>query len=360
MRRRALAVAAVVLVNVLAVELGCQLAYRLKSGHWLATRRGGYTRPMFRRHPYLAASGRPGAVFDNKGSLLRHNAAGHRGPLPPAPRDRERVRVVTLGGSTTYCSHLPEDRTWPAQLERELGPGYEVINLAAPAYSTVENLIQTALWLSDLEPDIAVYLEGWNDAHNSHVAGLRGDYSDFHGPRLLVELSLTPWQAPTRLASLHFARYFLAAADERQPSPEGGPLRLTGRPDERALGLYRRNLKLIAALCRAQGIEPLFVPQRLNDAALTSDESSHWVPFVRDKDLPGVIRAYNEAMADAARGSGVSFVRGLMTEGFGLEDYVDKGHLSERGSAKVARHVAEELRQMRAPPAKGRAGRAAR
>jgi hypothetical protein len=45
-------------------------------------------------------------------------------------------------------------------LEKELGPGYEVINLGVPGYSTVENLIQTALILPSLNPDVAIFLCG--------------------------------------------------------------------------------------------------------------------------------------------------------------------------------------------------------
>lgn len=347
--RGAAALAAWLILVASSVELACQAAYRVKAGHWLATAQRHFHQVMFQRHPYLAVAGQAGIAYDDKGVKLKHNDTGYRGRPPREPRPPGVVRVVALGGSTTYCTHLSEHQAWPALLQEELGPGFEVLNMGVPGYSTVENLIQTALQLSDLRPDVAVYMEGWNDVRSSHVEGLKADYSDFHGPHLIAELNLAPLQRPTRWASLYFARYFLLPKDELPTPPKGGPKRLTAEPDERALALYRRNLKLISALCRAQGITPLFVPQRLNDSALTG-EGGYWVPFVKDKDLPAIMRAYNAAMGEVAAAEKVRFAGDMLKQQFEAKDYADQGHFSEAGSRKVAKTLAAAIRKIRPSP----------
>src|SRR5207248_966092 len=99
---------------------------------------------------------------------------------PEVSRAKPRLRMVTLGGSSTYCTLVSDDETWPHYLGKHRS--CEVINLGLPGYTSLENLIQANLWFSELKPDIAVLYGGWNDLRNAHVLGLKPDYSDFHGP----------------------------------------------------------------------------------------------------------------------------------------------------------------------------------
>jgi lysophospholipase L1-like esterase len=299
---------------------------------------------MFSGHPYLVAVPTPSEAVTYGGNRVSHNSLGFRGPETTREKPAGVTRIATLGASTTYSTGVGDDETWQRHLEAELGPGFEVLNFGVPGYTTVENLIQTALWLSDYQPDVAVYFEGWADARNQHIAHLAPDYSGFHGRFQFTNLRLDEMRPGRRSAVLF---YLKGALDRLTPGlfylsahSEPGPGALEPAIDPRALDLYRRNLASIAALCRQQGIEPLFVPQRINPAALTADEPYGWLPYVRDRDVPAVIAAYNAAMEEVAAEEGVPFAREILDLDLGPADFVDQGHFSPSGTAKFARALA--------------------
>jgi len=58
------------------------------------------------------------------------------GPADPA----QRMRIVCVGDSFVFGEGVPIERTLPRQLERLLGPRYEVINGGQPGWGTAEEL----------------------------------------------------------------------------------------------------------------------------------------------------------------------------------------------------------------------------
>jgi lysophospholipase L1-like esterase len=63
------------------------------------------------------------------------NSRGARGTREYAiPKPPSVVRIVALGDSVTFGFGVPDEATWPAQLEAVL-PGVEVVNLGEPAYA---------------------------------------------------------------------------------------------------------------------------------------------------------------------------------------------------------------------------------
>src|SRR5262249_16897291 len=163
-----------------------------------------YTRVMFARHPYLVGTPLPNIDETQRGTHLVHNGYGIRGEKFDLQKKPGIKRIVTLGGSSTYCVRVSQGDTWPELLARDLGGGYEVLNLGVPGYSTAENLIQTALVLSDLSPDIAIYYEGWNDVRDMHIKDLKPDYSNFHPRSQYHFLGFGNEGAPHALASIYY------------------------------------------------------------------------------------------------------------------------------------------------------------
>ena len=98
------------------------------------------------------------------------NASGFRGEDFPADKAAEVVRIVTLGASSTFGYHAPDDETYPMHLERYLNRHcdaplrFEVLNLGIPHLNSRE---VAALFLEEgipLQPDIATLYLGANDA----------------------------------------------------------------------------------------------------------------------------------------------------------------------------------------------------
>src|SRR5262249_41765247 len=139
-----------------------------------------------------------------------------------------------------------------------------------PGYSTAENVIQTALEQYDLAPDIAIYYLGWADIRNTHIEGLRDDYSDFHAHSQLRNLHLdrTPlanWSVVLRVFEMGMDRFVY----HEGYFPARG--QLTSQVDPGALAIYNYTVRTLSALARARGIRAVFVPQALNYSALTAD-----------------------------------------------------------------------------------------
>ena len=109
------------------------------------------------------------------------------------------------------------------------------------------------------------------------------------------------------------------------------------------MSLYVRNLKNIIALCRAQGVKPVFIPQIMNWPILTNDTPYGWLPFVKDKDLKTVVGAYNKTMEKVAREEGAEFVSEVLDKKFGPEHFLDIGHFTPAGNQVFASALAEHF-----------------
>jgi lysophospholipase L1-like esterase len=85
-----------------------------------------------------------------------------------ADRADHRLRVLCLGGSSTYGSGVASDEaTWPAALGRRLrerGESVEVLNFGFPALTAFDDLELLRLLLVDLRPDWVVLSLSGNDA----------------------------------------------------------------------------------------------------------------------------------------------------------------------------------------------------
>jgi hypothetical protein len=95
------------------------------------------------------------------------NVWGYRGPVTAKKQPGE-VRIVAIGGSTTFGYGLPWNESWPYYLERKLNRSkgssriYSVINLGAPA----QGAFGFRYDLEDyayLHYDAAILYEGYND-----------------------------------------------------------------------------------------------------------------------------------------------------------------------------------------------------
>jgi len=87
-----------------------------------------------------------------------------RGKAPAAKRPGC-IRIVCIGGSTTYGHGLRAEETWPAALERALrqrGITAEVINAGVPGYGSRQNLVRYRRDIAALDADVVLVYEGWN------------------------------------------------------------------------------------------------------------------------------------------------------------------------------------------------------
>lgn len=79
-----------------------------------------------------------------------------RAPLPVGPPSPGIVRIVFVGGSTTYDGY-------PELVGARLGPRVEVVNLGVPASNSATTLLMMRRFLPRLRPHVVVTYHGFND-----------------------------------------------------------------------------------------------------------------------------------------------------------------------------------------------------
>src|SRR5687767_12882629 len=115
---------------VVSIEILGQVYHKIAHGRFLFQS----SPTIFRDHPYLSAVPTPG--------IQRHDANGVKkisidsnGFRTSGGKGNGKYNIVCLGGSTTFCTGLTDEATWPFLLQKKLGGEYNVHNLGVPGYT---------------------------------------------------------------------------------------------------------------------------------------------------------------------------------------------------------------------------------
>lgn len=128
-----------------------------------------YVKNYFFNYDNLKYAFPPGDGYHAPSPVLPHTVHPpflYRGKKFAKKKDPETIRIITLGGSTTYGFCVETKDTYPFQLEKilnEKGYRVEVINGAVSGYTTMHSLVNYMLNLVYLEPDIIYIYHGIND-----------------------------------------------------------------------------------------------------------------------------------------------------------------------------------------------------
>jgi lysophospholipase L1-like esterase len=169
-----------------------------------------------------------------------HNTLGFRGDEVSVPKPSGVTRIVCVGGSTTYG---PRDHraSYPHLLQevlRERGlENVEVVNAGVSSYTSHESLINVALRVVDLEPDVMIVYHGINDVHARLVwpsSEYRGDNS---GARTATLRSL---RMPSVLEYSTALRWLLIRLGWTEPHSELKQTVITEAPSYRAGAFVRQ------------------------------------------------------------------------------------------------------------------------
>ena len=128
-----------------------------------------YVKNYFFNYDNLKYAFPPGDGYHAPSPILPHTVHPpflYRGKKFAKEKNPGTIRIIALGGSTTYGFCVEAKDTYPFQLEKiliEKGYNVEVINAAVSGYTTMHSLINYMLNLVYLEPDIIYIYHGIND-----------------------------------------------------------------------------------------------------------------------------------------------------------------------------------------------------
>jgi hypothetical protein len=331
-------------------EAGLRVAYFVTRGSWNFMGDMDKGDKLYKPHPYTAYQLVPDSHVESRNAVIHISRWGTRGPDQAYEKPPGHVRIVCLGGSTTFSILVSDDaHTWPLQLERMLNEHYatdrvEVLNYAAPGYNSAEALHTFMLRAIDRDPDIVIFHEGWNEIAAATDPGFQADYS--HRRKANAQTQKPLWY---RLAVVRLYRYMSDVMRKRTESP--------GTLEElppRALEIYERNMESLVFLAKPRGIAPVFItmatrlpPDDDPDALSRVDAVPHKI-FQGRLTPAGLFRAMkanNDRMRSVALRHGCLLVDLANTYPREAENFVpgDFGHKTDRGDKLFARMAADAI-----------------
>jgi len=298
------------------------LAFELLARVWVAIRwpeqrayeltHATATRGRYTTHPTLGYALTPDFSIDG----FTHDARGLRAPAVPLARTPGVARVAILGASTVYGIYVRDEETSAAALARALaanGVRAEVANAGVPGWTSHETLASHAERVGPLAPDVAIVVDGRNEAFAQLWNGYRDDYAHYRDPAYELVHSNAGFKRlfrVSRLAMILVARGELFGFSMSKEHPLYGAIRreLAPTPDEaraavadpaRALA-YESNLRALHAELAARGTALAFAT----------------IPFWQEKFASGVLEPgdeYVESIGQRVRANN-EIVRALARE----------------------------------------------
>jgi lysophospholipase L1-like esterase len=211
---------------------------------------------------------------------LHRNSLGFRGDEPPPDLDRW-LSIVAVGGSTTICFELADNKTWVYVLGEQLKNNFQrlwVNNAGLAGHSTFGHIILMEDFLVKLRPKVVIFLVGVNDIGVDSVkrvdqnintglrwesfrslerfAGALADYSEVAAAVLNLKRYYFPkvtWAPSQREVNLK-TEPTLEMADAAKAAKER---------DYQAKypQVYEINLKTLVRICRENDIIPVLMTQ---------------------------------------------------------------------------------------------------
>ena len=292
------------------------------------------------------------------GGVLSTNILGFRGEDPPENWN-EYLTIVTVGGSTTANYYLDDSLTWSHVLQEELrsvSPWVWVGNAGIPRHSTDTHLLFLKEVISEVKPDVLVFLVGVNDMGPFHrgEGGMVNRLPDAGARQwMFSNSSILQMLYKAKIVYIDRVPVITAAVDpefREEPLTEEEDVlpedlhALLDDPD-----FYRRRITLLIEECRVQGIVPVFLTQPLlfEDTEYWRGirETARW--FQGTERLMSaatsflMIETLNKDLINVCTEEGVA-VFDLASEIPHSRDYFyDSMHMTEAGADLVGRKVAE-------------------
>lgn len=302
--------------------------------------------------PYLLYLPAP-SFSDEHG--VQHNRDGYRGERVPLARTEGVLRLLFLGGSTTYGWKVPKaTETYPAQigaLLREDLPGgasdVEIINGGLPWGTSAEMLTHYLFKYHYYRPDLVVIHAGANDATAMLAPGYQPDYGHWRQP--LVDMPSLSGFGRALLASRLASAVLVPAYAGLVPNRfsiirRGGAVAPWYDGDTRALQIpesayaFSHNLRRLIRAVRDDGAEVLLVPWR-------GEPGTH-------AEMIAAIDRNEMELRRIAEGERV-VVAPFPADVISPSNWADRGHVNAAGAGEKARHLLPYVRARLAPRAGG-------
>lgn len=268
----------------------------------------------------------------------------------PSPVKGSALRIICLGGSSTYGQGVGYEESWPAVLEQrlgELGVPADVVNAGVPGYGSRQLLLRYRRDIATLKPDFVILYSGWNRT------GALVDHDEWvpTGIPLPEDMLLSR-------AGIFLSRHSLLLQDFIYQivfiQQKASPLKWSMDPHH---DVFVNDLTTLVKEIRAHGQTPvLIIYPALYHADMTLEERSTYEPMLwkgksYHPDMLAELGRKQSAIRRVSEGTGSHWID--LQRGFGVlrgKDrarlFLDEMHLSALGNQKVGEAIATNLADM--------------
>ncbi|MFK7946393.1 MAG: SGNH/GDSL hydrolase family protein [Saprospiraceae bacterium] len=296
-------------------------------------------------------------IFHTKNSL------GFRGEEPPEDWDKA-TTMITIGGSTTECYYLSDDKTWQAEMNRQLKntiPDFWINNAGLDGHSTFGHDVLVRDYIVKLKPDYALFLVGINDVATA-------DFESFD--RLAMKKintksvggffkSLANYSETIGLV-FNFYRYYIAYKKGLVHSNiEFDKLKRVGvnaikrqeileKHKTEFLTNYQKRLERLVKTCKENQIKPILItqPQIIGDTIDINTGTD--LSNIEYQDINGstgwaILELYNDVTRQVANNQQIQLIDLANEMPKNSRYYYDYTHYTNEGAAKVGKIIATEF-----------------
>lgn len=320
------------------------------------------TKPWFSEEFLIASFSQPGGWFTPKGTNLVfpkdyqdkyftvisgiRRTTGWKHELGGS----QSVKVFVVGGSTTYCSEVPDDLTWPSRLQCclnavETTKCARVLNYGVTSVKSNQELERLNFEIAKGNvPDICIFYDGTNDI-------CQGVYNkDPRGYIFQTELEHKgKWYV--KLERLAVVRFVCKLCREFR----GAPSHLSNQSQVRKLAMetarvYERSIREAKRVCEACGAD-LFVFLQPSLFTIKRPLNNHEKGIER-KARPGMKRCFEETFPLLQER--IAILRREGTNAFDLSDVFDNNdkpifldfcHVESDGNEIIAKTVYQHVKE---------------
>ena len=300
----------------------------------------------------------------DKAIVHSKNSLGFRGAEQPE-NPAEHLTIVTVGGSTSECSYLSDNETWPDHLGNRLSKSFNnlwINNAGLDGHSTFGHTVLMQDYITPLKPKVVVYLVGVNDIglagprrHDNRIlkhsgeGGIKGllktgaNYSEVMAVGLNI---IRAFQARNR--GVAHQRIDLKALPSLEQTAEQIDDALAAH-DPAFLAGYRQRLHQLIDIAQASDIDPVLVTQPsllgpeidsktgVNLATLpTFEERSSALAWA-------ILEKYNAVTRQVAADADIPLIDLATKMPKSSEFYYDYYHFNDAGAEVVADIIASDL-----------------
>jgi lysophospholipase L1-like esterase len=288
------------------------------------------------------------------------NSLGFRGPEPP-PDWKNALTILTVGGSTTECHFLNDDRTWPFLLSRKLSDSFGncwLNNAGFDGHSTYGHQVLVNDFIKKLKPSVVLFLTGINDVETSgplfhDKMNTRGAYPDlrhyiFENSEVLnLLLNLARGWRAQKFNNTTNSMLVLDSGSRRVIPDAVMDKRLAAQKPW--LAAYRERLGNLADTCTRYQILPVFITQPDQFGPGTDPlTGANLELFPLEDSLNGgllwrMLEEYNEVTRSLCREKGIPLIDLAHSMPKNSLYFYDMSHFSNQGAEKVAALINTDL-----------------